>query len=178
LAADELLRRDYPDPPPSWTILRPSLIYGPGGQGLVAKTLALARRLPVLLIIGSGRELLRPVLARDVAIGALRCLELEQVKGQMYMIGGADELTLEAFLRRLLETAGLRRPMMRLPIPVCMILARFLGTCVKKPPITVDNVLGIKESQPTDHARAMREWGWSPAGLDEGLTLISERPRV
>jgi NADH dehydrogenase len=176
LAADALLRRDYPDPPPAWTILRPSLIYGPGGQGLVAKTLALARRLPVLPMVGSGQELLRPVLARDVAKGALRCLELEQVKGQTYIIGGADQLTLEAFMRRLLTAAGLRRPMARLPIPLCMILARFLGACVKKPPITVDNVLGVKESLPTDHARAVREWGWSPAGVEEGLALTNARP--
>ncbi|MCL5269792.1 MAG: NAD-dependent epimerase/dehydratase family protein, partial [bacterium] len=58
LAADEFLRRSAP--PPRWTILRPSLIYGPGDQGLVAKTLRILRKLPVLPMVGSGRELLRP----------------------------------------------------------------------------------------------------------------------
>ena len=43
-----------------FTILRPGFIYGPGEQGLVAKTVKLLERIPVLPVIGSGRELIRP----------------------------------------------------------------------------------------------------------------------
>jgi NADH dehydrogenase len=168
LAADALLRQG-PAEPPAWTILRPSLIYGPGRQGLAAKTLALARRLPVVPMIGSGRERLRPVYVADVAQGALRCLELNVTKGKTYILGGADEITLDDFLRRLLASAGLNRPVLHLPPPLCMLLARVLAKVLKDPPITVDNVLGVREMQPTDHAPAIQEWGWSPIGLDEGL---------
>lgn len=168
LAADELLRKG-PATLPAWTILRPSLIYGPGRQGLVTKTLGLARKLPVLPMLGAGQELLRPVLASDVALGALRCLELPVTEGKTYILGGADEVTLDAFMRRLLACAGLRRPVLHLPLPVCMGLAMFFSKLVKNPPITVDNVLGVREVQPTDHRPAVEQWGWSPQGLTEGL---------
>jgi NADH dehydrogenase len=169
LAADELLRQGPPGRTPGWTILRPSLIYGPGELGLVAKTLAVARKLPVFPILGSGRQLIRPVFVSDVARAALECLELETPRGKTYCLGGADEITVELFMRRLLVSAGLKRPIVRLPLPICMLLARTMGILVKSPPITVDNVLGVREAQPTDHAPAVADWGWSPIGLDEGL---------
>src|SRR6185295_7821411 len=74
LAADDLLHRET-DRAPNWTILRPSLIYGPGGGGLVDKTTRLLKKLPVIPMVGSGRELLRPVYVTDVADAALACLE-------------------------------------------------------------------------------------------------------
>jgi nucleoside-diphosphate-sugar epimerase len=169
LAADRLLRESPAQAPPAWTILRPSLIYGPGTLGLVAKTIGIARKLPVLPILGAGRETMRPVYVTDVAQGILRCLGREATFGQTYMLGGADEVTVDRFMRLLLSRAGLRRPVVHLPLPVCMALARLLSIPFKNPPITVDNVLGVREAQPVDHQSAMRDWGWLPIGLDEGL---------
>lgn len=167
LAADEVLRAA--PTPPEWVILRPSLIYGEADKGLVAKTLGIARKLPVLPMLGSGQERLRPVHVADVAAGALHCLTHDQIAGKTYLLGGADEVTLDDFMRRLLAAAGLRRPILHLPIPVCLILAHLLARAVKNPPITVDNVLGVREAQPVDHLPACRDWGWKPRGLDAGL---------
>jgi NADH dehydrogenase len=165
--ADDLLRAAAP--PPAWTILRPSLIYGPGTLGLVAKTVALARKLPVLPVLGSGRGTMKPVHVDDLAAGALAVLTLPATEGKSYMLGGKDEITVDGFMRRLLEAEGLRRPVVHLPLPMCMMLARSFAFLVKKPPITVDNVLGVKETPPVDDASARREWNWAPRGLDEGL---------
>jgi NADH dehydrogenase len=169
LAADDYLRRAVKGP--AWTILRPSLIYGPGDRGLVAKTLGLLEKLPFLPMVGSGEELLRPILVSDVARAALTCLERPDLAGRTYMIGGADEVSLNDFMKRLLAGRGMRRPLVHLPIPVCMILARLLTLAVKSPPLTVDNVLGVLQAQRVDTRFARRDWAFDPAGLERGLDL-------
>lgn len=172
LQADEILRQSTP--PPQWTILRPSLIYGPGERGLVAKTLKIMKKLPVLPIIGSGRELIRPVFVDDVADAALDCLNAPATVGQTYMIGGAQEVTLNEFMKQLGERGGVRRPLFHLPIFASMTLARAAGMLVKNPPLTVDNVLGVREARRVDQEPAQRDWGYAPLGLDEGLTRTFE----
>jgi len=165
-ADDEVKKSNLP-----WTILRPSIIYGPGGKGLVSKTLSLMQKLPVLPVVGSGHELLRPIYVDDVARAALDCIENKQTFGKSYMLGGADEISFNGFLHHLANSAGLRRPLIHIPIPVALLLARSLGIISKNPPITADNVLGIKQLQRVEIAPAIHDFGFQPVGFEEGLKL-------
>ncbi len=167
MAADEYVRKAAT--PPHWTILRPSLIYGPGGKGLVHKTTEILKKLPRLPILGSGESLLRPVFVTDVADAALRCLELEIAKGKTYMIGGADEVSLNEFMVRLAQAAGHPKPLFHLPLPLCAVMAKVGAALTKNPPFTMDNVLGVKEVQRVDQQAAQQEWDYKPIGLEEGL---------
>lgn len=152
-----------------WTILRPSLIHGPGERGVAARTARALRRLPVLPIVGSGEELLRPVFVGDVAAAALACVERPAAIGKTYMIGGADEVALEEFMRRLARAAGAPRPAIRIPVPLALAIARLAEAFMKNPPLTVDNVLGVKLAERVDIGAARAELEFNPLGLEEGL---------
>jgi len=168
LAADEFLRAVAP--PPAWTILRPSLIYGPGGgKGLVDKTVKLLEKLPLMPILGAGREPIRPVYVGDVAEAAIECLEREVAIGKTYMLGGADEVSLNEFMAELARARGLKRPLIHIPLPLAMVLARAFSILLKNPPITVDNVKGVREAQRVEQEPAERDLGYRPLGLREGL---------
>lgn len=155
-----------------WTILRPSLIFGPDDKGLVAKTQALMKKLPVMPVVGPGTEKIRPVHVADVARAALDCLERPRTVGKTYMIGGADEIELNEFFRMLGERIGARRPMIHIPIPVAMLIAKTLAAITSRPPITVDNVLGVKEAQTVDIEDARRDLDFKPRGFIEGLSSV------
>ena len=62
--------------------------------------------MPAVPVVGSGRELLRPVYVTDVAEAALVCLEQEKVVGKTYMLGGADEVSLNEFMHHLAQARG------------------------------------------------------------------------
>ncbi|MCL5269791.1 MAG: hypothetical protein M1457_04385 [bacterium] len=79
------------------------------------------------------------------------------------------------FMRRMVWAAGLRRPLLHLPLPLCAAMAQAMGAFLKKPPITMDNVLGVKQAQPVDQTAARQDWGYSPLGLDEGFRLTFSR---
>lgn len=165
LEADEVVRQSQS----KWTILKPSLIYGPGGTGLVDKTLNFMRKLPIMPVVGPGTELIRPVYVTDVAVAALDCIENAGTVGKTYMLGGADEITLNDFFARLGAKAGLRRPMFHLPIPLAYLIATALGLVSKNPPLTVDNVIGVKKAQRVYIDDAVQDFGYKPIAFDEGL---------
>jgi nucleoside-diphosphate-sugar epimerase len=166
--ADKIVRASGLD----WTILQPSIIYGPGERGIVARTIRTMRRLPVLPIIGSGGELIRPIHVDDVARAALDCLESPQTIGKTYMLGGADEVTLKEFLKRLGAAAGVHRPAFHLPIGLALTTAFVLEFLTKRPPLTVDNVLGVKHVRRVDIAPAEKDFAFKARGLDEGLRFL------
>ncbi|MCE5230107.1 NAD-dependent epimerase/dehydratase family protein [bacterium] len=173
LAADEYLRAQTGLP--AWTILRPSLIYGPGSRGLVAKTVQLLQKLPVVPMIGPGRELIRPVYVDDVAEAALAALRNDATIGKTYMIGGADEIELNVFMKELVKARGLKRPLFHLPVPLALVMARAMSVVLKNPPITPDNVLGVSEAVRVEQAAAEKDLaGWKPMGLEEGLKKTFE----
>ena len=127
------------------------------------------RKLPVMPVVGSGRELMRPVYVADAASAALDCLENPATIGKTYMIGGRDEISLNEFLAKLGAAAGARRPAIHLPIPVALLIARALGLITKNPPLTVDNVLGVKQVQRVEIGPAQADFGFDPIGFAEGL---------
>jgi NADH dehydrogenase len=170
LEADEVVRASRSD----WTILQPSLIFGPGNQGLVAKTQALMKKLPVLPVVGRGKELIRPVFVTDVAHAALNCLESPITIHKTYMIGGADEIELNDFFRKLGARIGAKRPLIHLPIPMAMLIAKSLAIISKNPPLTEDNVRGVKEAQRVDIAPARHDFQYAPMGFDEALEKALE----
>lgn len=165
--ADDVLRTA--ESGPVWTIVRPSLIYGPGRRGLVAKTTELLKKLPVLPLIGSGRERIRPVYVDDVAEACLTLIPRQDLAGREYMLGGADEVELREFMKRLAAAGAQPKPLLPLPIPICHLLARVLAMVSDSPPITVDNVLGVKEAVCVDQSGAERDFDYRPISLDEGL---------
>src|SRR5438874_8332911 len=76
-----------------WTICRPSVIYG-AGDGLVSMMASMVRRLPVVPVIGDGRQRLQPVTVEHVAAGFARAVVLEASTKQTYVVAGPDTVSM------------------------------------------------------------------------------------
>jgi predicted dehydrogenase/nucleoside-diphosphate-sugar epimerase len=151
------------------TILRPSLVYGPGAGGLFRKMLQYIEKLPVVPIIGSGRYLLQPVHVGDVVEAIIRCLQSPETIGNNYDLVGPDDIDFNQFVEAILEELGVRKPMIHLPASLCLLGARALSLVFSKPPISTDNVIGMIQDTPFDREPARRDLAFSPRGLREGL---------
>jgi len=66
------------------TILRPSLVYGPGARGVFVKLAGLVRRLPVIPVIGPGTWHLRPVFLDDLIDLVVATLARPELAGRTY----------------------------------------------------------------------------------------------
>jgi nucleoside-diphosphate-sugar epimerase len=152
-----------------WTILQPGTIYGPGSRGLFAKMVRLTNALPAVPVIGPGTQLMRPVHVDDVAAATMVCLDHEAAVGNAYALGGRDAIPFNDFLRGILQAQGKRKPLVHIPLSVCFPIARVLSFFLKNPPVTVDNLVGLRQMTAPDIAAAERDFGFAPRTLAEGL---------
>ena len=155
-----------------YVILRPSLVYGPGGVGLVASLSAYLIGLPAVPVIGSGEIELDPVHMDDVCAVIEQCFTRDDVLGRDYDLLGPDRVTFNQFLQRLSDELGVKKPFVHIPGWFAMLAARCFGLISKRPPISVDNVLGTISPARVDRESAPRDFriGWTP--LDSGLKAL------
>lgn len=156
--ADEIVRASRLD----WTILKPGLIYGPGKSGVFQKVVEFVDKFPVVPVLGSGQHEQRPVHVEDVAWAALECLKTDATIRKEYDLGGQSTLTFDEMIRAIMDGRGKRKPLAHLPLPLCMLLAKVLGTVMKNPPVTTDNVLGVRIAGHVDNTAAERDFGFNP----------------
>jgi uncharacterized protein YbjT (DUF2867 family) len=97
----------------TFTILRPSLVYGPHDR--VVNLLAGALRFsPVMLVPGTGQQRLQPVLVDDVAACVALALGGRGRNGT-FEVGGPDLMTFDDLVHLAMEITGRRRPIIHLP---------------------------------------------------------------
>lgn len=161
--ADEIVRASGLQ----WTILKPGLIYGPGKAGVFSKVVEFTRKFPVVPVLGSGRHEQNPVHVDDVAWAAIECLKTEATIQKEYDLGGAQAMTFDEMIRILLKAQGLKKPLVHLPLPLCMALAKVLEAISKNPPVTTDNVRGVKIAGHVDNSAAEQDFGYRPRDFKE-----------
>ena len=159
-----------------WTILQPGTIFGPGARGLFAKILRLVNHLPVVPVLGPGNEPMRPIHVDDAAAAVLACLDHEAAIGQTYALGCRDVITLNDFLRGVLHAQGKNKPFLHFPLWFCFPAARVMGLFLKNPPVTIDNLVGLKQMKAPDISAAENDLGFAPATFMEGLQRTFPRP--
>ncbi len=156
------------------TILRPSLVYGPGSRGVFVKLATFVRGLPVMPVIGPGTWHLRPVYLDDLVELIVQTLARPEVSGRTYDVGGPERITYNGFLGAI--CAALGRPCRRvhIPIGVGFAMAWILERALANPPLTMDNVYGSLLDVPCDLKALLRDFRPTLTPLAVGLhrTLV------
>ena len=125
---------------PGAVILRPSLIFGPEDQ-FFNRFADMARKAPLLPLIGGGRTRFQPVYVGDVAAAVAAACGGSARFGTVYELGGPEVLTFRQLLERTQEWAGRNRGYMRLPFWAAKLFAALtlpLPNSIR--PLTVDQV--------------------------------------
>jgi NADH dehydrogenase len=159
-----------------FVILRPSLVYGAHGIGLVANLAAYLRGLPAVPVIGDGKIELDPIHMTDVNEIIVQCLTRNDVLGRSYDLLGPDRVTFNGFLDRLSAEIGVKKPYVHLPGGPMLFAARVATKLLAKPPITEDNVLGLTSPAVLDREAAIRDFSIRRTTLAEGLRDVLEEP--
>ena len=133
----------------TYTIFRPSLVYGP--EDKVVNGLARALRFaPLFGVPGTGRQKVQPVLVDDLAACVMLAVSGRGRNGT-YDVGGPDLMTFDAMMEIIMDASGHRRPLFHIPESIM----RGIGGLLEKLPnpilsrdavtfVTADNACNIK----------------------------------
>jgi uncharacterized protein YbjT (DUF2867 family)/ligand-binding SRPBCC domain-containing protein len=151
----------------SWTIIRPTWIYGPRDVSL-NRFIGLARRLPFVPLTNRGRQLLAPVFVDDVAHLVADSLVDEAAVDQVFELGGPEVLPMRDIIRTALRVARVKRPI--LPGPTLLLKLGVLPlTLLPAPPMTPDAIDFINQPATVDTSPLLARMPRRLTPLEEGL---------
>ncbi len=154
----------------TYTILRPSLVYGP--EDRVVNGLARAVRMsPVMVVPGSGRQQMRPLFVDDLAA----CVALAvggKGRNKIYEVGGPDLMTFDDLVRLLMEITGRKRPLLHVPENLLLIA----GAIAEKLPgalFSRDAVAFLVADNDCEIQPLLAEFGLTLTPASEGLAYLA-----
>jgi uncharacterized protein YbjT (DUF2867 family) len=119
-----------------WTILRPSVIFGPEDQfvNVLGRLIRLTPKIFPLPNGGTAR--FQPIAADDVARVVRLSLEKKETVGQVYELGGAVPLTLREMTERILTAMGTTRKLVGVPVKMLRPVVALAQRVLPNPPVT------------------------------------------
>jgi len=161
----------------SWTVVRPSMIYGSELDHNMHRLLRFLDRSPVFPLFGSGENLWQPVYYEDLARGVYAALTKPGTDGQIYDLPGLKPLTYLDLVRTAAGALGKRVRILRIPAePVRRTL--LVAEKLRLPlPVSSEQVLRLREDKAYPYDKAREELGYAPRAFKEGIALEVGRLR-
>jgi uncharacterized protein YbjT (DUF2867 family) len=153
----------------SWTILRPTMIYGAAGDRNLSRLLAVLGRTPVLPVPGGGARLQQPVHVADLAAAVLSAAERPAAAFRTYDVAGPEPLTFAELLR--LSAAAVASTTRFVPVPLAPAVAMIRGyeRVSRRPRIRAEQLLRLAEDKAFSINSAIRDLGYAPRSFADGI---------
>ena len=166
----EQLMRD-PSGRTQFTIVRPTLVFGPGGGGqeLVAYVNQLRRFRRLVPLVGDGAARKRWVHVDDLVDGLVRVVERPVSRGKTYNFGGGDAHSMREYTELICRRLGLEAPLVAVPVWACRLVAGLLGLVQRSPLLKRDTIIGVTQDADFEIDSARRDLGYAPMAFAEWL---------
>ena len=128
----------------SSVILRPSLVFGPDDK-FFNTFASIAQLSPFLPLVGGGKVKFSPIYVGDVAQSIVRALKLNNLKPQIYELGGPENHSFKNFMEILLDEIKKKRFLIPIPFSLGKFFSYFLQLA-PNPLLTPDQVEMLKHN--------------------------------
>ncbi len=156
----------------TWTIFRPSLVYGP--EDKVVNGLARALRYaPVFGVPGTGRQKVQPVLVDDLAACVMLAVS-GRGRDATYEIGGPDLMTFDEMMRIIMDASGHRRPLFHIPEGIMRGVGGLLGK-LPKPLLSRDAVTFVTADNACNIKPLIEEFGINLTPARTGMAYLANK---
>lgn len=156
-----------------WTVLRASVVYGPGDH-YFSRLAQMIEAGPVVPVLGNGRTLSAPIHVDDLALAIAASLEDPRAENALLDACGPNILSTNASLELLMSALGRRRPVVHLPVGAMNAVAGVLEN-LSDPPLT-RGLIGFALFENTSHgvnADAALELTFRP--VDTGIREVYKK---
>jgi uncharacterized protein YbjT (DUF2867 family) len=153
----------------TWTILRPTMIYGQPGDRNISRLLSLLRRAPAVLVPGGGHRLQQPVHVDDLAAAIVAAAEHPAAAGRIFDIAGPEPITFRRSLLEAAEAVGRRPWLVPVPLAPCVLGLRLYERAVSRPRLRAEQLERLAEDKAFDIAAARTHLGFDPRPFRVGV---------
>jgi len=156
-----------------YTILRPSVIFGPGDEFMTALA-GLVRLSPIAPVIGKGRNRMQPVAVEDVAQCIAASVGNSLVKGKILDLAGPHRLNYNGLLDEVALAMGRRIRRVHVPTALAWPVVAMTQGLLPRAPVTTGQLrmLGIRN---VSEGRDIEEaFGFTPRPLRGNIDYVNE----
>lgn len=165
----------------SATILRPSVVFGPG-DALFTRLAGIAAKAPFVPLIGDGSAKVQPVFSADVGRAVVAVLQRPETAMTMFELGGPRVFTYREIAQLVLYEIDRKKPIIGIPAPLMKIAGFFAQQIARfglTPPLTADQVeLMGSDNVVRPGANTFASLGIQPAAPEAILPTYLDRFRV
>lgn len=148
----------------TWTLLRPTLIYGAGRDANVSAIAAFIRRFGFFPVAGAALGLRAPVHADDVAQACVAALAADAARNRAYTLSGGEILTYRDMVMRIFTATGSKPRVVATPLWLMETLASAAALAGFRG-INAELMRRMNRDQAFDHADAARDLAYAPRGF-------------
>lgn len=178
----------------TWTILRPSMIYGAPGDRNMERLLRFVKRSPVVPVPGGGRALQQPVHVEDVAaavtavvaryaaLGSFPPVDRNAsygqdrpttkdppVDAQAYNIAGPSPMPLRRLLMVAAAAVGRSPRLLSIPVQSTAAAVGLYERHAQRPRLRTEQILRLIEDKSVDISAATKDLDFRPRSFEDGI---------
>ena len=158
----------------TYTILRPSIVFGPEDD-FFNRLAGLVRWNPVVPVAGDGKTRFQPIWVEDLVTCIAASLEEGAHDNQIIEVGGPEQLTYEELLDTVRRELGVRRLKVHVPLPFVRALARTMEAVLPRPLVTRQQLAMLAKDNTAESDGVPRHFGFTPKRLSDELGYIKKR---
>lgn len=158
----------------SYTIFRPSVIFGPG-DGFVNALASVVRAFPVIPVVGDGTSKFQPVQVEEVAACFARAVNDPQMTAnQTYELGGAKVYSYSEMLDAIAEALGASKRKVNVPVALMKPVVTLSKPLPKslRPPVTTEQLKMLELDNITESSATAELIGREPVALEDRLDYV------
>jgi uncharacterized protein YbjT (DUF2867 family) len=160
----------------SFTILRPSLVYGV--EDYLTTNIATAlKSIPfVFPVVGDGQTRFQPLWVEDLAVCIERCLSDLKTIGHTLALGGPAYLTINDMLDIIARTLRVHRRKVFVRVPLARAAAEWMERVMPRPLLTTTTVDLLGVDTTTELGAVSRHFGFDPARFADAVDYLRDQP--
>ncbi len=152
------------------TVLRPTMIYGSSRDQNMCRLIDYLYRHKFFPIFGSGNNLMQPVHARDLGNAYYDVLVNPEITiNHAYNLPGKEPIRYIDLVRTISRALGRKNIIVTVPMWLSLLAARLFTAVSRKSPISVEQVMRMKEDKDFDYGKAAQDFRYSPVSFPEGI---------
>lgn len=160
-----------------WTILKPSLQFGPG-DGFFNIVAGLVRLSPgIVPVPGDGKSRFQPIFVDDVARVVVRSLADPTTIGETFELGGPRYWTYREITEEVLRALGKRRAILPMPLPLIRLVAGAAELVHLPFPVATDQLRQLRLDNVGPLDLIPSRFGFEPRPMEGALGYLRQKPR-
>jgi len=156
------------------TILRPTMIYGYINDRNMIVFIKMVDKLRIFPIIDHGKNLLQPVNGRDLGKAYFKVLMNSNIPSGDYILSGEKPVTMKELFSFISQLLGKKTVFINVPLSLGVFLAKILKVCSLGKVDYIEKVQRMGEDRSYSHELAIKDFGYEPMALTEGLKIEVE----